>query len=128
MKLLLDTHIFLWWIMGSDRLSPAARAAIDDPANDVFLSSIAAVEIAAKFQSGKLRLSASPDEIFAAATAGGIVQELPLVIAHALRLATLPLHHRDPFDRLLIAQAMTENSILVTADRRLAVYDVKMLT
>lgn len=123
MNLLLDTHIFLWVLSAPDRLSAKARKHIIDPNNAVFVSAVSGWEIAIKKQLGKLK---APDEIFGEIEKRGM-SELPLHLAHTEMLETLPLHHQDPFDRMLVAQALHENYTLVTADKKLHRYNANIL-
>lgn len=105
MKLLLDTHAFLWFIGGDERLSPAARALIEDGTNDVFLSVASLWEMAIKISLGRLQL-AQPFEIFIPNQLSlNHIELLGVTISHVARVAVLPFYHRDPFDRLLVAQA-----------------------
>jgi PIN domain nuclease of toxin-antitoxin system len=124
MRLLLDTHIFLWAVAGSPLLKPAARRAIES-ADQVYVSAASIWEIAIKAKLGKIE--ADPDELLAAIDASGFV-ELPVRAAHAAGVVKLALHHHDPFDRLLVAQAIAEPLKFLTADAVLAQYsDVVML-
>lgn len=108
MALLLDTHALLWWLAGDRRLSKAARAAISDESNEVFVSAASAWEIATKSRLGKLPVPALAGAgMMRAITAQGF-SELSITIAHADRAGSLPGEHRDPFDRMLIAQAQAE--------------------
>ena len=117
MKLLLDTHVILWWQRDDRRLKPAARRAIAD-AETVWVSAASAWEVAIKVGLGRLRLT----EPFGVLIAADNFTELPLTLAHAEALAALPPHHADPFDRMLIAQARVEGATLITHDRALAPY------
>ena len=121
MNLLIDTCTLLWWANG-DELSPAVSQAMADPDNRVWVSAASIWEIGIKQSLGKLTvrgdLDALIDEDF---------EHLPITFAHARRAAQLPRHHRDPFDRMLIAQAETEDLTLATRDRRIRNYDVTML-
>jgi PIN domain nuclease of toxin-antitoxin system len=117
-RLLVDTHAFLWWRSGA-RLAKAARAAMQDPGNDVFVSAAVAWEIVIKRTLGKLRFDGAVRE---AIEDEGFLG-LPITAAHVDELARLPGHHRDPFDRVLVAQARTESLTLVTRDPALARYD-----
>ncbi|MGB0722917.1 MAG: type II toxin-antitoxin system VapC family toxin [Gammaproteobacteria bacterium] len=123
MKLLLDTHVFLWAIAQPDKLSAHHTLALETPTNSVFLSSISVAEIVIKASIGKLD---ADFDIAAAAQAAGF-ETLTFSVDAAQRLKTLPLHHRDPFDRMLIAQAMHTGYTLVTVDRKFAAYDCKLL-
>ncbi|MDS1271709.1 type II toxin-antitoxin system VapC family toxin [Lipingzhangella sp. LS1_29] len=124
MRLLLDTCVLLWWFEDHPALAPQACAAIAERANDVYVSSVSAVEIAVKSSLGKLKIPADPQEQVAA---DGFTL-LPLTFQHGMQLQTLPWHHRDPFDRMLIAQAQVENLTIVTADRIFADYEVPTLS
>jgi PIN domain nuclease of toxin-antitoxin system len=118
MRLLLDTHIFLWAVAGSASLKPAARRLIES-ADQVFISAASIWEIAIKARLGKI--DAEPGALVAAIEESGFV-ELPVTAAHAAGINALPTHHHDPFDRLLLAQALTEPLRLLTADAELARY------
>lgn len=121
MRLLLDTHVFLWWVQ-DEPLAPEAGDAIA-AAREVYLSAASVIEMAIKEAIGKLRVQGDPEE---AAAAHGFLP-LPITLAHAKSLRHLPLHHRDPFDRLLVAQAMAEGLTLVSADGALGRYGVDLL-
>lgn len=123
MKLLLDTHAVIWFTEDSPRLPARAGTAIEDPANSVLLSAVVAWEIAIKRGLGKLRVANRYVDVMLAAGC----QELPVGIAHAQAVETLPQHHSDPFDRLLIAQAIAEAAVVVTGDDRIQQYDVTVL-
>jgi PIN domain nuclease of toxin-antitoxin system len=127
MQLLLDTHALLWWITDAESLSEKARDAISNVENDCFFSVASCWEIAIKCSLGKLTLAQPveqfiPDQLFR----NGI-RLLAIDFRHAAKVATLPFLHRDPFDRLLVAQASSEKMTLVTADAAIARYDVKCL-
>ena len=127
MKLLLDTHTFLWLVEGSPNLSPAAQAALADPAHALYLSVASVWELAIKTGSKKLALS-EPLEMFVAKwTAAYQLALLPIDTPHALMVVGLPDHHRDPFDRMLIAQALVSGMTLVSADTKLSPYPVPTL-
>lgn len=121
-RLLLDTHIFLWWRGEPSRLTPAARSRIAT-ADIVFVSAASAWEAAIKVSLGRLEL---PDTIEAGVLASGF-EKLLIAFSHTEHAAGLPLHHRDPFDRMLVAQAQAEGLTLVTRDRLLEPYDVEIL-
>ncbi len=126
MKLLLDTHVALWAFVEPERLTDAVRAAISDRANIVFLSAASTWEVAIKYASGKLALPAPPESLIEYhATKSGLTL-LPIEAAHTLAAGRLPQHHRDPFDRMLIAQAIVENLVFVTVDPKIAAYDVPL--
>ncbi len=120
MRLLLDTHTFLWWLSDWERISESARAAIADPNNEVLVSAVTGWEIGIKKARGRL---VAPDNL-AAVVEEKRFEHLSLTFAHAERAAALPPHHRDPFDRMLIAQAQAEGLVLVTRDSRIADYEV----
>ena len=120
--LLLDTHVFLWWRADDPRLGKVAREAIAG-ADLVFVSAASAWEAAIKQALGRLEI---PDRFTAGVEASGF-SRLPISFAHAERAGALPLHHRDPFDRMLVAQALEEHLTLVTRDAALAAYDVPLL-
>lgn len=117
MRLLLDTHLFIWAITGSGRLKPARELILS--AEVVFVSAASIWEIAIKARLGKIK--GDPGEMAAAIESSGFA-ELPVRARHAATVASLPNHHSDPFDRLLIAQAVSEPLLLLTADRMLAQY------
>ena len=121
MRLLLDTHILIWALGEPKRLPKEVRAALESPANEVLFSAASIWEVAIKAQIGRANFKVAPAEIAQAAVDSGFV-ELPVRAVHGARVSSLPLHHRDPFDRLLVAQAMTEPCRLVTADAILGGY------
>src|SRR4051794_28678776 len=116
MRLLLDTHTFIWFIMGSPTLSANARALIEDVANEKFLSVASLWEIAIKLSTGKTSLSAPFNEVIPQQLSLNGFELLNIAIDHTAMVATLPFHHRDPFDRLLIAQAVIEKMPILSAD------------
>lgn len=117
MRVLLDTHVLLWWLADDARLPASARAAIADPANEVLVSVVSLWEMAVKARIGKL--VADMDEILAAVTAGGFTR-LGITDAHLHALMGLAAHHRDPFDHLLIAQALAEGAVFCSVDAQAA--------
>jgi PIN domain nuclease of toxin-antitoxin system len=121
-RYLLDSHILIWLDTGNERLTLPIREKLRY-AEQRYLSAATAWELSLKQAAGKLQLSASIGSILAAFR----LQELPVWIRHGDRAATLPLHHGDPFDRMLVAQALEEDLILVTADSRMARYGVPTL-
>ncbi|HEY6326395.1 MAG TPA: type II toxin-antitoxin system VapC family toxin [Candidatus Cybelea sp.] len=121
MRILLDTHVLIWALAQPRRLSQDTREAITDPQNDVFFSAGSIWEIAIKTQLRRIELSIEPVAIAKEAVASGF-QELPIRASAAARVAELPLHHRDPFDRILVAQALCEPAKLFTADAALVPY------
>jgi PIN domain nuclease of toxin-antitoxin system len=123
MKLLLDTHVLLWWLADDHQLSDDARSAIADPNNTVSVSAASLFEIVIKKNLGKLEIG---DEWFAVLSKEPFLH-LPITWEHARKVDDLPLLHRDPFDRLLIAQAITEDLVLVTHDDVITRYDIPTL-
>jgi PIN domain nuclease of toxin-antitoxin system len=123
-RLLLDTHILLWLVSDSPRLTSQARGLIKS-AEKVFVSSASIWEVSIKVRLGKLKVN--PDELIEEMQKNGF-EELPVYARHAKEVARLPLHHSDPFDRLLVAQAKTEIVRLVTTDARLATYSDLVVT
>jgi PIN domain nuclease of toxin-antitoxin system len=121
MRILLDTNVLLWAIGRSWRLDAATSDALSDAANDVLFSAVSIWEIAIKFALKRADFDAAPDAILEGALAIGFV-ELPVTGSTAATVANLPLLHQDPFDRLLIAQAIAEPAMLYTSDARLASY------
>lgn len=115
MNLLLDTHAFLWYYSGSSNLSQTARLAIENPANDFFVSMASLWEISIKNSLGKLDLDASLDTFFKDIVLKGF-NLMPIDPSHILQSASLPPHHRDPFDRIIIGQALAEQMAVVTKD------------
>ena len=127
MRLLLDTHALLWWDDDLKKLSDAARSALEDEANTVFISVVNAWEIQIKVQLGKLGLTRPLSEIIQTQRLTNGFELLPIGLPHILALDGLSLHHRDPFDRLLIAQARHENLTLVSRDPRFSAYPITLL-
>lgn len=127
MKLLLDTHAFIWWDSDPARLPPQVLALCQDPRNMLLLSVVSVWEMQIKLQLGKLRLALPLREIVEAQRQMNNVEILPITLEHVLALENLPVHHRDPFDRLLIAQAVVEEVALVSADPNIARYAVQVV-
>lgn len=127
MKLLLDTHTFLWLVEGSPNLSPAAQTALADSANELFLSVASVWELAIKIGNKKLALADPLGGFVGKWTATYQITRLPIDTPHAVAVTGLPDHHRDPFDRILIAQALVEGMTLASADAKLASYPVPIL-
>jgi PIN domain nuclease of toxin-antitoxin system len=117
-KFLLDTHLLLWWLSNSPLLPAQAHRLIGDPNNTIFVSAVSLWEIWLKSSLGKLRVPAG----FARKLAAEPFEDLPLRAEHTPAVGMLEWHHRDPFDRMLIAQATCENLVLLTADRTLGAY------
>jgi len=124
MRLLLDTHVFLWWLADDERIGPATRHNLADPNNLVWVSAASIWEMAIKLGSGKLAIVQLEETALAELIPRAGFSELPVTARHAAAVASLPRHHSDPFDRLLIAQAKLEQATLVTADRALVDYAV----
>ena len=127
MKILVDTHVFLWMAMTPMRLSGRVRALLADTANELFLSDASVWEIAIKYKTGRLELSGEPSLWIPLRVERYYLTELTIRRDHIFRAGGLPLHHRDPFDRLLVAQAQVEGLTLLTADARLSAYDVPVI-
>lgn len=123
MKYLLDTHTFLWFVNDSQQLSPEAKDLIESDV-DLLLSVVSLWEIAIKTSLGKLTLPDDYDKFILQQIALNDVETLPITLPHLNLVATLPFHHRDPFDRLLVAQAMVENIPIVSADNFLDAYSI----
>lgn len=121
MRLLLDTHVLLWAAGKDDRLSPAARRLLERPGNELVFSAASLWEVALKRQGGKRDFGAEPAVLRRTLLESGYI-ELPITGIHAAATSALPPLHKDPFDRLLLAQAMTEGMTLVTADKVLSRY------
>ncbi len=126
MKLLLDTHTFLWWAADDSRLPPSTRRLIGSGSNEVLVSSVSAWEIVVNVQRGRITLPETPERFIPRLLHESAFGPLPVTLSHALAVWRLPTHHRDPFDRLLIAQAVVEDLHLVTADEEIASYPVKI--
>ena len=127
MRILLDTHAFLWWLQGSPRLSPTARTAIDDAGNVILVSAASAWEITTKYRLGKL-----PGAAVVASDVSGVIadqgfDELPITVDDAARAGALPSPHGDPFDRMLAAQALSRRLTLVSVDQVLDGFGVARL-
>ena len=130
MRLLLDTHAFLWWVNDHDALSSRARASIADRGNECLLSLASCWEMAIKVGIGKLELPGKPGKIIRFVEeqlAANGFRSLPIELPHVARVATLPFRHRDPFDRLLAAQALAEDLTLVSADPVFRKYGIKRI-
>lgn len=124
--ILLDTHVFLWLQSTPERLS-ASLDMLADPATQLLLSAASSWEISIKWSLGKLPLPEPPDRFVPKRMGYDNISALPVAHSHALAVANLPSHHRDPFDRLLVAQAITEGVPLVTADPLLRPYDAELI-
>ncbi len=127
MRLLLDTHVLLWWFTDDDRLSEAARTAIGDRENEVFVSAASAWEVATKQRLGKLKGVPQVTERFAELVGADGFIHLPITHRHSLRAGSYTREHRDPFDRVLAAQAELDALVLVTRDAALSSFPVRTL-
>ncbi len=127
MKVLLDTHCWLWWHSQPEYLNDRSHRLISDSRNVVYLSAVSSWEIAIKCSLGKLELPEPPLEYVISRLAAQEITPLPIEHIHALRVATLPPIHRDPFDRLLVAQALVEKLPILTADPQLARYGARIV-
>ncbi len=124
MRLILDTHTFLWFIFGDPQLSLTAVELLRDPVNEKLLSIASPWEVGIKVSAGKLTLSEPLEAYFDEQMKLNSVKMLPITLAHVACVSTLPLHHRDPFDRMLIAQSLMENIPIISADAAFDAYSV----
>ena len=127
MNLLADTHAFIWSFSDTKKLSPIAAAEFKNPANQIFLSVASVWEMQIKIKLGQMVFADTLENIINEQQSVNSIQILPVQLAHALYLEKLPYHHKDPFDRLLISQAIVENLTLVSTDRAISLYPVKLL-
>lgn len=127
MTALLDTHVFLWWVLDDERLTPYMQEYIADEGHNLLLSSASCWEIAIKAKMGRLKLSENPEKFILDQMIVNNISGLPIQLVHALHVYNLPYHHRDPFDRMLVAQASIEKIPIITNDRLITNYDVKIL-
>lgn len=127
MRILLDTHAFLWWISDSPRLSDVARDIIADESTRPIFSVVSGWEITVKAGVGKLEIPASPEKFLSEQLSRNDVEVLPIYLRHALRVDALPDHHQAPFDRLLVAQARAEGVPLLSTDPEISRYPVEMI-
>jgi len=127
MRVLLDTHTFLWWILDDPRLSARARQIISDGRNELLLSAASGWEVATKAGLGKLDLPDDLESFILDQMALNAIDGLPIRMSHALRVHRLPHHHRDPFDRLLVSQAQLEDLPILTADPHIAQYSARTI-
>ena len=128
MKLLLDTHAFIWWASEPEKLSSAALAACQGESNILLLSAASVWEMQIKIQLGKLKLINALRSLIESQRKTNNLQILPVELSHVLELDALPAHHKDPFDRLLIAQAIVEDATLVSADHVFSKYPAKVIS
>jgi len=127
MRLLLDTHVFIWWADQQESLSETVLSLLKDEANELNLSVASVWEMQIMVQLGKLKLSMPLEELVATQVKTNDIRILPVELAHVLALSALPFHHKDPFDRLLIAQSIQEDVTLVSADPEFPAYPVRLL-
>lgn len=127
MTLLLDTHAFLWWVEGAPALGRRARAAVSNPDNEVFFSVASCWELAIKLSLGKLRLTQSLERFIPEQLTRNGFALLGMEFRHVARVADLPFHHRDPFDRVLVAQALVDELAIVSADGIFRKYGVTVV-
>ena len=124
MKLLIDTHVAIWWMSKREKLSPKVKAMLLDDANSLYISIVSAWEVAIKTSLGKLPEFDGGAKVFIAEMEDNPIVFLPVRKRHVEMVETLPFHHRDPFDRLLIATAKVEGMTILTADENIHQYDV----
>lgn len=127
MKLLLDTHAFIWWVSEPEKLPPSVLALFDDEDNDLILSVVSVWEIQIKSQLGKLQLTLPLEELIESQRQTNGLQILAVELTHVLALNALPTHHKDPFDRLLLAQGQIEEAHIVSKDGIFAGYTSRVL-
>lgn len=127
MKLLLDTQCWLWWFAHPERLNEGVTEQISDETNEVWLSVVSVWEMGIKVSIGKLPLPETIDDYISTRMLQLGAKSLKITASHALRVAALPLYHRDPFDRMLIAQAQVEDMTIVSADSMFRQYEVSLI-
>ncbi len=127
MRVLLDTHAFLWWVLDDDRLSQKARSVISKKSNEILLSAISGFEIAIKASLDKLELPSNPGSFVTEQLGLNGIKQLPVSMEHSLAVFDLPTYHRDPFDRLIVAQACVEKLPVITMDYQIARYDIDII-
>jgi PIN domain nuclease of toxin-antitoxin system len=127
MRVLLDTHAFLWWIVDDPRMSARASEVIVDGRNDLLFSVASGWEIAIKAGLGRIELPTPMERFLVGQLRENRIEVLPIQMTHALHVYALPHHHRDPFDRMLVAQAQVERLPILSADGRIAKYEVEVL-
>jgi PIN domain nuclease of toxin-antitoxin system len=127
MRVLLDTHAFLWWVLDDRRLSARARDIMGDAANELLFSAASAWELVIKFKLGRLKEIRDFPQFLVGQLERNAISLLPVHLTHVLGMVDLPAHHKDPFDRLLLAQARVEDVPLLTNDRAMARYGVTRL-
>ena len=126
MKCLLDTHAYIWWLGDPARISPAAKKILSDPSNEISVSIASFWELSIKSSLGKITLSRDVQSLAASLQEDGL-KLLSIEPPHCRAVTNLPFHHRDPFDRMLIAQALTEDFVLLSRDREFESYPVRVV-
>ncbi len=126
MKLLLDTHTFLWWITDDPQISAKALELMGDSQNDLYWSAASTWEVAIKYALGRLPLPDAPTIFLPAELGKNRIESLPIVDTHAFQAGLLPRHHRDPFDRMLVAQAQVETLGIISNDTKIRLYHVNV--
>lgn len=127
MRILLDTHALLWWINNDPQLSEKAQTLIGDVSNEILVSAVSGWEIAIKAQIGKLTVATNLEQFVTEQVTRNYFTVLPIKLPHALHIHTLPLYHRDPFDRMLIAQSQIEKIPILTIDALIMQYDIETI-
>lgn len=127
MRVILDSHAFLWWLLDDPQLSDSSREIIGQPENDIVVSAITGYELTAKAARGRIALPGNPATFVGSRLSSEGFVSLPIGLEHATRAAVLPDIHRDPFDRILVAQAQIEGLPILTADPLIARYDVETI-
>jgi PIN domain nuclease of toxin-antitoxin system len=120
-------HTFLWWVINSPQISPTAHTVIADPSSQILFSAASGWEIAIKAQLGKLQIPDPPESFIASQLAINSFEVLPIQLNHALQTYYLPNHHKDPFDRILVAQSQVENLPILSSDSKIAQYGVQVV-
>jgi PIN domain nuclease of toxin-antitoxin system len=126
-KVLIDAHVFIWWVLDMPELSDRCRSVLGDGDNEILLSVASAYEIAYKAEHGRLTLPGAPSDYVRSRLAANAFGTLPIELEHVLRAAKLPPVHGDPYDRMLVAQAQLEGIPILTADRAVSRYDVETI-
>ena len=127
MKYLLDTHAFLWWVGDDPSLSEKARTIISDGGNEIYLSAVSVWEIAIKSRLGRLEMAEGLEAFMDRHIRENSFQPLPITLTHSAKVQSLSNHHRDPFDQMLVAQSMVEEMPVISVDRMIGTYDVKVV-
>lgn len=127
MRAILDTHAFIWWVTNDPRITVNVRRIIADSSNELFLSVASCWEIIIKMQLGKLTLTDNPESFIPEQMLLNSIRGLPIQVSHTLHVYKLPLHHKDPFDRLIISQSQIEKMPVITSDPFFKEYDLKII-